>query len=534
MIRPTAFQRASALITSILVLGLGGCILGACGGGSESGPRVDAAAGTTSTGGTAGNAGGNGGAGAGGRTSTTGPAGSGGSSQDAAATSRPENDARVGDAGAADGLPDSADSGASVSLEAGSDLPDLARTQVEPTDLEKAALASQLSEFALGLLPQLGKTAAAAGNYAFSPVSLSLALSMAYAGARGTTAAQMKDVLHIATLDEAYYRSLSWLDGQLQSRVASAITLAQKEKSGAVVDSADYRLGLVNAVWGDKTLSFERAYLDTLATGFGAGVRVADFRGQAEKERIAINSWVSQETLHRIEDLIPPGFVDADTRCVLVNALYLKLPWADPFLASDTASGSFTKADGTKVSVPFMSFKSGGGHLSFPYAENDSTQAVEIPLDGKEISFVVLLPKSASSLAQLESALSATTLKALMAQMTEQPVALKLPKFRLTTPSIDFAPTLVALGMKDAFDGGKADFSGMTQEPLAISHVLHKTMMGVDEHGVEAAAATAVPLTWSSAPEPKSINVDRPFFFGIYDRPTGTWLFLGHVVDPSS
>lgn len=529
MNRPTAFP--GAITVSTMVLAFCGCILGACGGGSESGPHVDAAAGATSTGGTAGKAGGNGGSGGtGGRLSSTGPAGSGGHSEDAAVTTRPESEAGASDAGATDGLVENADSGAS--LEVGSSL-DVSRTTIEPTDSEKGALTSQLSEFALGLLPQLGKTAAATGNYAFSPVSLSLALSMAYAGARGNTASQMKDVLHITTSDEVYYRSLSWLDRQLQARAASAMALAQKKRSGAVVDPADYRLGLVNAVWGDQTLSFERAYLDTLAAGFGAGVRLADFRGQPEKERIAINAWVSQQTFNRIEDLMRPGFVDADTRCVLVNALYLKLPWADPFLASDTASGSFSKADGAKVSVPFMSFKSGGGHLSFPYAENDSTQAVAIPLDGKEISFVVLLPKAGSSLAQLESALSAKTLKALMDQMSEQPVTLKLPKFRLTTPTLDFATMLIALGMKDAFDGRLADFSGLAQEPLAISHVLHKTMMGVDEHGVEAAAATAVPLTWSSVPETKNVNVDHPFFFGLYDRPTATWLLLGHVLDPS-
>lgn len=512
MIRSIAFPR-------ILVLAFWGCVLGACGSGSESSPQVDAAAGIAGTGGAAGNPGGGAGAGAGGR-----------GSEDAASTSRPESEAGAGDAAATDTPANSADSDAA---EADGGLPDLPRTPFEPTESEKAALTSQLSEFALGLLPQLGKTAAATGNYAYSPVSLSLALGMAYAGARGNTAAQMKDVFHIATSDEVHFRLLGWLDGQLQSRAASAMALAQKKRTGAVVDPADYRLGLANAVWGDKTLSFERAYLDTLATAFGAGVRLADFRGQPEKERLAINAWVSQETFNRIEDLILPGFVDADTRCVLVNALYLKLPWADPFLTSDTATGQFTKADGTKVSVPFMSFKSGGGHLSFPYAENDSTQAVAIPLDGKEISFVVLLPKTSSSLAQLESALSATTLQALMAQMSEQPVTLKLPKFRLTTPTMDFAPTLIALGMKDAFDGQLADFSGLAQEPLAISHVLHKTMLGVDEHGVEAAAATAVPLTWSSAPETKSITVDRPFFFGIYDRPTATWLFLGHLVDPS-
>lgn len=87
--------------------------------------------------------------------------------------------------------------------------------------------------------------------------------------------------------------------------------------------------------------------------------------------------------------------------------------------------------------------------------------------------------------------------------------------------------------MKDAFDGRVPDFSGIAKEPLSISHVLHKTMLGVDEQGVEAAAATAISLTWSSISETKSINVNHPFFFGIYDRPTATWLFLGHVVDPS-
>jgi serpin B len=92
---------------------------------------------------------------------------------------------------------------------------------------------------------------------------------------------------------------------------------------------------------------------------------------------------------------------------------------------------------------------------------------------------------------------------------------------------------LIALGMKDAFDGKVADFSGLAKEPLALAHVLHKTMMGVDEHGVEAAAATAVSLTWGTISDSKSINVDHPFFFGVYDRPTATWLFLGHVVDPT-
>jgi serpin B len=465
----------------------------------------------------------------------------GGDRDDAGLASQPESNPDTDDAGAPGPVEPSAedtDSGSSLSSEAGIGLPeearsDLPRTEVEPPDTEKGQLSAQLSDFAFGLLPLMGRTQSAEGNYAFSPLSLSLALSMAYAGARGNTASQMRDVLHITMPDDAYFRSLGWIDRELESRVAAAIAEARKKQGGAVVDPTDYQLSIVDAVWGDRGLPFERPYLDTLATAFGAGVRLADFQLQPESERIAINAWVSQETFGRINDLIPPGYIDGSTACVLVNALYLKLPWADPFLASDTASGTFTRSDGTTVSVPFMSFKSGSGHLEFPYAEDDNLQAVAIPLDGKELSFVVLLPKPSSSLAQLESTLSATSVRALVEQMSEQAVALKLPKFVFATPTIDVSGMLSALGMTDAFDGRLADFSGISRKALAIAYVLHKATVGVDEHGLEAAAATAVPLTWSSASDIKDINVNRPFFFGIYDRPTSTWLFLGHVVDPS-
>ena len=461
--------------------------------------------------------------------------------KDTAMTSQPEvtpesNDAGMTVPGESDAVGE--DSTTSVAAEAGVGLPeearsDLPRADVEPTNTEKSELSAQFADFAFGLLAEMGKAQSALGNYAFSPMSIWLALSMVYPGARGNTASQMKNVLHITMSDDAYFQSLGWIERQLESRIATAIAQAQKKRSGAVVDEAAYQLSVVDAAWGDRTLSFERAYLDTLATAFGVGVRLADFLLQPEVERVAINSWVSQQTAGRVNDLISPGYIDSSTRCVLANALYLKLPWADPFLESDTAPGTFTRSDGAKVTVPFMSFKPGSGHLNFEYAEDDNTQAVAIPLDGKEISFVVFLPKPTSSLAQLESTLSSTGVRAIVDQMSEQAVALKLPKLGLATPTIDLSQMLIALGMTDAFDPSVADFSGIAREPLAIAHVLHKTTVGVDEHGVEAAAATAVSLTWSSASDIKNVDISRPFFFGIYDRPTSTWLFLGHVVDPT-
>jgi serpin B len=411
----------------------------------------------------------------------------------------------------------------------------LVRVTAELDDTAKGELATSLSDFAFALLQEVRRDPTAKDNFAFSPTSISLALGMAYAGAMGNTAAQMKDAMHVATANDVCFRSLNWLDQQLASRADAALKQAQDLYSrtgstGAAPDPADFRLHVVNACWGERTMTFEEPYLDTLATELGAGIHLADFKTQPETERLAINAWVSEETLNRINDLIPPGAIDSLTRAVLVNAIHLKLPWYDPFLASGTVPAIFTKTDGSTVSVPFMNQ---GGKRS--YAEDDATQVVALPLSGGSIDFVVFLPKPTSSLAQLEDSLTPARAQALVASMSSESVVLSLPKFLFTTASVSLRNVLIALGMTDAF-GPNADFSGITKETrLYISDVVHKAMVAVDEHGVEAAAATAVMMAGSSAPtDVKEMDVNRPFFFGIYDRPTSTWLFLGHVTDPSS
>jgi serpin B len=411
----------------------------------------------------------------------------------------------------------------------------LARVTATLTDTEKTDLATSLSGFAFALWQGLRGDPSTESNFAFSPTSISLALGMAYAGAQGDTASQMKSAMHVASSSDVYFRSLNWLDAQLESRADAALNQAQNMyksggSSGAAPDAANFRLHVVNACWGDRTFTFEQPYLDTLATDFGSGVHLADFRTQPDTERLAINAWVSQETLNRINDLIPQGAIDTTTRTVLVNAIHLKLPWYDPFLEANTKSATFTKTDGSTVSVPFMS---NSGYMA--YAEDDTTQAVAIPLAGSLVNFVVFLPKATSSLAQFEDSLAQGHATTLVASMGTPQVNLALPKFTFTTDSVRLGSVLTALGMIDAFTPN-ADFSGISKEkPLFISDVVHKAMVGVDEHGVEAAAATAVMLAGAGiSTDIKQVNANRPFFFGIYDQPTSTWLFLGHVTDPSS
>ena len=262
----------------------------------------------------------------------------------------------------------------------------LSRETPAPSEAEKGDLATSLSGFAFDLWKELRLDPAAAGNFACSPASISLALGMAYAGAEGDTAAQMRTAMHVASASDVYLRSLNWLDQELESRAAAALQQAQTMYAGggslgSAPAPADFRLHVVNACWGERTMTFELPYLDTLATDFGTGVHLADFKTQPDTERLAINAWVSQETLNRINDLIPPGAVDTSTRAVLVNAIHLKLPWFDPFVETSTAPATFTRPDGSTVSVPFMNKTS-----SLLYAEDDTTQAVAISLAMTRVS----------------------------------------------------------------------------------------------------------------------------------------------------
>jgi serpin B len=408
----------------------------------------------------------------------------------------------------------------------------LARETAVLTATEQVELADGLSGFAFALWQELRRDPATANNYAFSPVSLSLALGMAYAGAKAETAAQMEAAVHIANPGQPYLRSLNWLDQQLASRAGDALkaaqdTAARSGGTGTSPNPTDYRLHVINACWGDRTLSFQPSYLATLATDFGSGVHLADFQTQPEVERLAINNWVAQETLDRIKDLITPGAITAATRVVLVNAIHLKLPWYEPFQRVSTQPDIFTKGDGTTVEAAFMHRKA-----SLLYTEDDSVQVASLPLAGSAVEFIVFLPNPTTTLAQFEDALSSSKMQSLVAALKYASVTLALPKFVFTTGTVRLATPLITLGMTDAFTPN-ADFTGITQEKLFISDVLHKAMIGVDENGVEAAAASAVLMKLSLVPDGQEMTLNRPFVFGLYDRPTASWLFLGQVTDPS-
>jgi serpin B len=353
------------------------------------------------------------------------------------------------------------------------------------------------------------------GNLFLSPYSIVLALAMTYAGARDQTAEEMAEVLHFALPDEQLHPALNALD------------LALHAGEDREVDSYDPPIfRSANALWGQKGLGFQDPFLETLATNYGAGMRVLDF-AKAEEARGTINDWVEEQTEDRIKDLIPPGLLTEMTRLVLTNAVYFKAQWQNPFLEDATKDGPFYVPDGGSVTVPMMQQTE---NLSY-YAE-DGLQVVELPYAGGTHSMLILLPEE-GKLGDLAAGLDEQRLAELVNQLENQSVALTMPRFEYEA-EFALGNTLVGMGMPTAFGPG-ADFSGMTTEAgLFIGEVVHKAWVAVDEEGTEAAAATAVIMVESAMPmEPVEMVVDHPFLFAIRHRDTGTLLFLGQVVDPS-
>ena len=379
-----------------------------------------------------------------------------------------------------------------------------------------ATLVDGNSAFTFDLYQALRETG---GNLFYSPYSISLALAMTYAGARGETEEQMANTLHFDLPQNQLHSAFNSLDLELGRRGQGA-----KGKDGE-----GFRLHIVNAIWGQKDYEFLSEFLDLLAENYGAGLRILDFMKALEQSRITINNWVSDQTESRIEDLIPQGVLNPATVLVLTNAIYFNAAWQYPFEENMTNNGPFYLLDGNNITVPMMRQTEG-----FGYAEDDDYQAVELPYDGRELSMVILLPQ-AGQFEAFEDKLDSQLVADIIETLEYRQVALTMPKFTYEAKFM-MKELLSEMGMRDAFLPGIADFSGINGgRSLFIDEVIHQAFVEVDEAGTEAAAATAVIVELTAAPtEPKEVTIDHPFVFLIRDIETGAILFVGRVVDPSA
>jgi len=348
------------------------------------------------------------------------------------------------------------------------------------------------------------------GNLFYSPYSLSIALAMTYAGARGETERQMAETFHYSLPQDRLHPAFNALDLKLT---------AQDKKS--------FELKTANSVWAQADYDFLPDYLDALAENYGAGLRLVDFvdQGEQEKSRVAINDWVSEQTEDKIQDLLAPGILTKMTRLVLANAIYFKAEWETPFL-NGTNDGEFTLLNGDKVTVPMMSRRAETRH-----AEGDGYQAVEIPYKGDRIRMIILLP-TLGQFEAFEQSLDNERLNAILESLTPTDVKLFMPKFQYAA-TLPLEDTLSEMGMPDAFTPFVADFSGLDgTHDLYLSHVVHKAFVAVDEMGTEAAAASGVVAEIVSLPI--YVTLDRPFIFVIRDLETDAILFIGRVLNPAT
>ena len=397
------------------------------------------------------------------------------------------------------------------------------RAEPSTSEVEANDLVRDNSAFAFDLYRTLS---AHDGNLFYSPYSISIALGMTYAGARGETERQMADTLHFDLPQTTLHTAFNTLYLDLDSRSGGA-----KD-----IDPSAFRLNIANALWGQRGYRFRDEFTAVIAENYGAEVQPTDFVGQPEESRIRINDWVASETEERITDLIPPGkFEDRPPALVLTNAIYFNAAWVRKFKAMLRPT-DFHRIEGDVVALPMMK-RTGKGR----YASGVGYQAVEMQYKFARMSMTILLPDQ-GTFEVFEDSLDDELVARVIEDLETREVMLTMPKFEFQS-EFDLVDTLKAMGMSDAFDSTSADLSGMDGRSclagdtrcLFLSGVIHKAVVSVDEEGTEAAAATAVMVFLTSIEPglPVEVTVDRPFIFLIRDGATGTILFVGRVLDPS-
>ena len=376
---------------------------------------------------------------------------------------------------------------------------------------DRAAVTAGDNAFAIDLYAHLRRQP---GNLFFSPESISTALAMSYAGARGQTAAEMAKTLHFTLPPDHLHPAMGALLADLSAT------------------HPGYQLRAANALWAQQGYAFLSDFLHITRSDYGAGFHQVDFKDGSDSARQTINQWVAQKTEEKIKDLIGPGVLNRQTRLVLTNAIYFKGDWEEQFDRSLTKAEDFRVSPAQSVNAPMM-HRDG----AFNYFDGGTFQALEIPYTSRELSMIVLLPKDPAGLTTLEQSLTAAGAKPWLSQLRPAPkVILTFPRFKITQ-QFSLAGTLASMGMSSAFNA-HADFSGINpSRELYLSAVIHKAFVDVNEEGTEAAAATAIiglRATVARRPQPPIVfRADHPFVFLIRENKSGAILFLGRVVDPT-
>ena len=375
------------------------------------------------------------------------------------------------------------------------------------------------------------------GNTFISPLSIGAALSALLPGARGQTAAELVRVLRLQGTAEDTARSMAELRRILEPRRTEDETWNDETGGFETAVRETFRLSLATGLFVEEAYPLHTAFCDALTEAFGAEFLSVTF-ANPEETADRVNTWVAEKTEDRITDLVSPNSLLPDMRLILANAVYFKARWANQFEEEWTRPKPFHLLPGAgtgSVEVPMMTRQG-----TVLYSKSESSDVEALRIDYKEsLSMLVVLPAT-GRFAEVEAALSADFLARIQAGAEWTLVDLELPRFEMRFET-SLGDVLRELGLQTAFDVASADFSGITPHPdgLFLSEAIHQAWLKVDEHGTEAAAATALMavgagMVEEKPPRPIPFVVDRPFYFFIQERLTGAVLFMGRVLDPTA
>ena len=385
------------------------------------------------------------------------------------------------------------------------------RSESEATTMQvDSRLTAATSRFSFKLYDQILKQRTKQNTFV-SPASVMLALAMTYNGADGTTRQAMARALEVEGMSlEEVNRAFAGL------------------KSALAPSDPKIQLKIANSLWARRDFPLNPAFIERNKQHYGAEIANLDFADPGAPK--IINSWVSRNTEGKIEKIVEQ--ISDNDVLFLINAIYFKGKWKFEFKKENTKPDMFKLTAEEQKEVPMMSQSE-----SFLYYKGKDFQSVALPYGTGKVSMYVFLPDEPKSLAQFEKDLTPENWDTWMRSFRVTPGDLLLPRFKVEWES-SLNGALAALGMAEAFNPARADFSQMAKVnsgELFISQVKHKSWCEVNEEGTEAAAATSVTMSLTSVQEPRErfyMKVDHPFFFAIRDNQTGVVLFMGSVTNP--
>ncbi len=376
-----------------------------------------------------------------------------------------------------------------------------------PSAVHASEAARAHSQFALALYSTVRDYP---GNLTVSPISLSSALLIADAGARGRTATQLEHALALPK------------SGPAMRAQASALLRDLRQAS-----APECQVLIANSVWLQQDYSVEREFLEVATGRYSAAIAFSNFR-EPDTAREKINTWCRTNTAGKIPSLVPGGVLNPETRMVIANALYFKGRWARPFEKRLTLPGVFYANGNQEVKAMKMH-----ASMHLKCTQDKTLTMADFPYGSGLFSMLVLLPRDRGGLPELERTLTPQRLAKLERRLTSQHLIVSLPRFS-AGGSFDLRQALESLGARDAFVPGVANFTGInSRDDLYISALVHQASLVIDEEGAEGAAGSLAGVSLAFDDPLVKFDVDHPFLFIVRHNPTGAMLFIGRVVDPT-